>query len=223
MFGYLCLFQLIEVVISGKTCYYTINYSYSFLSYNGNKYCTYGCCSSSTLSPCCSSSYSYLNSLGNYSYTLSTAGTIGAVVGSLIALSIFVSIISFICRRMRAQRGVQGQVISPPAVTYVTTTGGTVPSPYPQTAYQPQFGSNINIMGSTEQLNVIPPNNGNTACPSNNGNTVYPPSYGNPAYPPSHGNPAYPPSHGNPAYPPGYDNLAHDNMKGSESSMNTCS
>ncbi|VDI71334.1 Hypothetical predicted protein [Mytilus galloprovincialis] len=207
MFGYLCLFQIIEVVLS-KTCYYRISYYYSYYSSLRSKYCTYGCCSSSTSSPCCSSSYSsyssYLDGLSNYSYTLSTAGTIGAVVGSLLALSIFVTIISCICRRMRAQRGVQGQVMSPPAVTYVTTTGGPVPAAYPQTAYQPQFGSNINIMGSTEQLNVIPPNNGNTACPSNNGNTVYPPSFGNPAYPPS------------------YDNLAHDNMKGSESSMNAC-
>ncbi|CAG2254733.1 unnamed protein product [Mytilus edulis] len=198
MFGYLCFFQIIGMVVS-KICYYYIDYD----SYYSSNYCSRGCCSKYKTNPCCSSSY----------FDWSSAETIGAVVGGLFALSIFVSIISYICKRMRAQRGVQGQVLSPPAVTYITTTGGAVPNSYPQAANQPQFGSNMNIMGSTEQLNVIPPNNGNTAYLPSNGNTAYPTTIGNTAYPPSNGNTTYPPS---------YDNLAHDHVKGAESSMNAC-
>ncbi|XP_052072882.1 uncharacterized protein LOC127710940 [Mytilus californianus] len=201
MFGYLFLLQIIGVVNS-KTCYYYSSY-YSYYSNLRSKYCLLGCCSSYSSSPCCSSSSSsyYKYDIDIYR-TISTAETIGIVIGSLIALSIFISIITCICRRMR--QGAQGQVLSQPTVAYITTTGSTAPSTNPQTAFQPTFGSNVNIMGSTEQLNVIPPNNGNTA------------------YPPSTGNTVYPPNNGTTAYPPSYDNLAHDNVKGSESFMNAC-
>ncbi|XP_071175239.1 uncharacterized protein [Mytilus edulis] len=164
MFGYLFVLQFIGVY--SKTCYYSF---YSYSSSLRSKYCIYGCCSSYSSNPCCSSSYS------SYDYDISYS------VSKTIS--------------MRAQRGMQGQVLSQQPVAYITTPGSNAPSTYPQTAFPPTFGSNGNMMGSTEQLNVIPTSNGNTA---------------------------YPPSTGNTAYPPSYDNLAHDNMKGSESSMNAC-
>ncbi|XP_076113247.1 uncharacterized protein LOC143080940 [Mytilus galloprovincialis] len=182
--GLYLLSLLAETANGVSYCTYYIN---SYSRYGGT-YCANGCCSYTSYNPCCADydNYNYDSDYDfYYSSTVSGGAIAGIVIGSLVGMGIFITVIICVCNANRRSTAYGGQVVTstnPGAtVSYISTSNGTVAhvqpngqpytQPYTQPYSQPYtqpYGGQVNGAFAVGQT---------TPTYSKGNNSAPPPSY----------------------------------------------
>ncbi|XP_063422371.1 uncharacterized protein LOC134706928 [Mytilus trossulus] len=171
--GVYLLSLLAETVNGGSYCtYYIITYSDV-----GGSYCNIGCCSYTTYSPCCSDFDKYYYYDFYHSSAVSGGAVAGIVIGSLVGMGAFITVIICVCNAHLRSIAYGGQVVTstnPGAtVSDISTSNGTVTHVQPNLQlygqpYTQPYGGQVN--GASAVGQTMPEySKGNTSAP--------PPSY----------------------------------------------